>query len=151
MIRAPDMPIGCPNETAPERKYQMEFFYVFKNFPSFRDFLKIRTIYIIALSYSWNLRFIPPFTLTLLGSNSMILILARATTEKASLISNIEMSSFVSPHSSRTLDMAATGAVGKSIGANAASANPAPQCRREGNIYYAPQTHEEEKEMYAYI
>ena len=82
----------------------------------------------------------------------MILILARATTEKASLISNIEISSFVSPHTSRTLDMAATGAVGKSIGASAASANPAPQCRRVGNIlYYVPQTHKEEKEMYMYM
>ena len=61
---------------------------------------------------------------TRLGSSSNSLMLARATTEKASLISNMAMSSFVSWQSSNTLLMAATGAVGKSIGASAASAKP---------------------------
>ena len=67
---------------------------------------------------------LPPLILTRLGSSSINLMLARATTEKASLISNMAMSSFVSLHSSNTLLMAATGAVGKSIGASAASAMP---------------------------
>ena len=62
--------------------------------------------------------------LTLSGFSSMILILASATTENASLISNMAMSSFVRSHAARTLDMATTGAVGNSIGARAASANP---------------------------
>ena len=54
----------------------------------------------------------------------MILILASATTLKASLISNLEMFSLARPQRESTLFMAATGAVGKSIGARAASANP---------------------------
>ena len=62
--------------------------------------------------------------LTKLGSSSSSFMLARATTEKASLISNMAMSSFVSLQSSKTLLMAATGAVGKSMGASAASAIP---------------------------
>ena len=66
----------------------------------------------------------PPLMLTLLISSSINLMLASATTEKASLISNMEISSFVSSHNSSTLDMAATGAVGKSMGARAASAKP---------------------------
>ena len=56
------------------------------------------------------------------------MILARATTENASLISNISISSFVKLHTSSTLLMAATGAVGKSIGARAASARPVCVC-----------------------
>ena len=68
--------------------------------------------------------YIPPLTLTLSTSSSMILIIARATTENASLISNMAISSFVSSQAESTFDMAATGAVGKSMGAKAASANP---------------------------
>lgn len=82
VILAPDIPIGCPSETA------------------------------------------PPWTLTMEGSSSMSLMLARTTTLKASLISKREMSSLVRSHWERILVMAATGAVGKSMGARAASAMP---------------------------
>ena len=75
----------------------------------------------------------PPWTLTRVGSSSMSLILARATTLKASLISNMEISSLVRPQMDSTLVIAATGAVGKSIGANAASANPTPNRKKSLN------------------
>ena len=85
-----------------------------------KPYLKYTTIFAII----YSALSIPPLMLTRLGSSSISLMLARATTENASLISNIEMSSLVSEQISSTLLMAATGAVGKSMGANAASANP---------------------------
>ena len=74
----------------------------------------------------------PPCTFTRLGSMSINLMLANTTTEKASLISQRAMSSFLNPHCSRTLLMAATGAVGKSMGASAASPNPGEGVGGEG-------------------
>ena len=73
----------------------------------------------------------PPWTFTMDGSSSISLMLASATTLKASLISNREMSSFVRPQRERTLVMAATGAVGKSIGASAASAKPTKKKKKK--------------------
>ena len=66
----------------------------------------------------------PPCTFTRLGSRSINLMLANTTTEKASLISQRAMSSFLNPQCSRTLLIAATGAVGKSMGTSTASPNP---------------------------
>ena len=58
---------------------------------------------------------------------------------KASLISNKEISSFFRPDMERTLVMAATGAVGKSIGAQAASAKPGKLIDHDVKEFLAPQ------------
>ena len=81
-ILAPDIPMGCPSDTA------------------------------------------PPWTFTKPGSIPRILMFARTTTLKASLISHMEISSFFSPHRESTFGTAAAGATGKSIGSTAASPNP---------------------------
>jgi len=60
--------------------------------------------------------------LTFEASNPKILLLANATAAKASLISHKAMSSILSPAFSKAFGMACEGAIGKSIGAQAASA-----------------------------
>jgi len=65
-----------------------------------------------------------PLTLILAGSSPRTFSAALTTTEKASLISKREISSMVSPAFLRARGMATVGAMGKSMGAIAASANP---------------------------
>mmetsp|Transcript_52946 Transcript_52946/g.126015 ORF Transcript_52946/g.126015 Transcript_52946/m.126015 type:complete len:228 (-) Transcript_52946:558-1241(-) len=65
----------------------------------------------------------PPHTSTLEGSRSRMRWLARATTEKAWLISHRSTSDLFNPAYLSALGMAIEGAVGKSMGACSASAN----------------------------
>lgn len=66
----------------------------------------------------------PPLMFTLVGSRPRIFTLAKTTTLNASFNSNIEMSSFFTPVCLRSFWTAKTGAIGKSIGAVAASQKP---------------------------
>jgi hypothetical protein len=63
----------------------------------------------------------PPLTLRVLGSRPKIFSLALATAEKASLISNLAISATVNPAFAKARGIALAGAMGKSIGAQAAS------------------------------
>ncbi len=65
----------------------------------------------------------PPWMFTLEGSRSHSLILARTTPLKASLTSIISMLSLLMPVCSNSFGMARPGAMGKSMGCVAASAN----------------------------
>jgi len=67
----------------------------------------------------------PPLTLTLLGSRPSLRMFARATTLNASLISHNAMSSMLRPACFNALGIASDGAIGKSTGRVAASANAA--------------------------
>ena len=64
----------------------------------------------------------PPLTLTFSLGNPSTFSAATATTENASLNSHRAMSSFETPAFFRAMGTARVGAVGKSIGAQAASA-----------------------------
>lgn len=67
----------------------------------------------------------PPSTLTFDGSRFSSLLLAMATAEKASLISKRAMSLISRPARLSAAGMAYAGAIGKSMGAHAASAKAA--------------------------
>lgn len=69
----------------------------------------------------------PPWMLTLDGHKPSFCMFASATTLKASLISNMVTSSCFTPDCENSLGMAKAGAMVKSIGAVAASANAARQ------------------------
>jgi hypothetical protein len=64
----------------------------------------------------------PPLTFNLAGSSPRIFSLALATAEKASLSSNLATSWIVRPAFLSARGMALEGAMGKSMGAQAASA-----------------------------
>lgn len=72
----------------------------------------------------WPIDTAPPLAFTISGFKSNFFILAMATTEKASLISHKATSSFSTPVDCNSLGMTRAGAIVKSIGAVAASANP---------------------------
>lgn len=74
------------------------------------------------LPIGWPSETPPPSVFTLLASRSRICMLASATAENASLISNSAICSLDSPARSSARGIASAGAMGKSIGLRAASA-----------------------------
>jgi len=76
----------------------------------------------------------PPLTLTLLGSRPSLRMFAMATTLNASLISHNAMSSTPRPACSKAFGIASDGAIGKSTGRVAASANAAKTNHSEFHI-----------------